>query len=464
MQLRPYQSNDLESIRSELKAGVKRVLYRLPTGGGKTVVAAFMFSSAAKRGMTAWFICHRRELIKQTSRTFKDAGISHGIVGAGFPFQPKETIQICGVQTLVNRMSKMPKPSMRVWDECHHCAATTWKRIHEAHDCIDIGVTATPERLDGKGLGPYFDVMVEGPSVAELISQGYLSPYRMFAPRNVVDVSAIKNLGGDFNQGQLAKVVDKPSITGDAIEHYKRLANGKRAIAFCVSVDHAKHVRDSFIAAGVAATHIDGTMDVFKRDMALRQFASGEKLLLTSVDIVSEGFDLPQLEVAICLRPTQSLSLYLQQVGRALRPFPGKEYAVILDHAGNAGRHGLPDDDHEWSLDGRPKKARKTEEEATKTCPSCWRIVRGVLRVCPGCGFVWVPKPREIEHRDGDLVELKRGEAVAARVETQKARDREALEQIARLRGYKKGWVDMMVASREVKRAMGRPVDIFGGV
>jgi superfamily II DNA or RNA helicase len=467
MQLRPYQSEDLASIRAKLKAGSRRVLYRLPTGGGKTVVAAFMFASAAQRGMRAWFLCHRRELLKQTSRTFKDAGISHGIIGAGFPFHPKEPIQICGVQTVVNRLDKLAKPHMRVWDEAHHCAAATWKTIHAAHDSIDIGVTATPERLDGKGLGAYFDVMVEGPSVAELIDQGYLCKYKVYAPRHAIDVTRLKMLGGDYNTRELTELVDKSSITGDAVEHYTRLAMGKRAVVFCVSVDHAKHVRDAFINAGIAAAHIDGSMDAFRRDMVLQQFASGEIKALTSVDIISEGFDLPSLEVALCLRPTHSLSLYLQQVGRALRIHPGKEFALILDHAGNVARHGLPDDDREWNLEGRAMRGPKTEAESTKTCPECWRIIRAQVRTCPGCGFVWVPKPREITQFDGNLEEFTRGDidiaAVAdARRKTREARDRAGLEKIAKERGYKKGWVDMMLATREVKQAMGKPVDLFG--
>lgn len=465
MELRTYQTNDLASIRTQLREGKRRVLYRLPTGGGKTVVSAFMFASAAQRNMTAWFICHRRELIKQTSATFREAGISHGIVANGFPANYRERVQICGVQTLVNKLGKLKQPDMRVWDECHHCAAATWQRIHSAHNCIDIGLTATPERLDGKGLKAYFDVIVEGPSVAELISLGFLAPYRMYAPQHVVDISAIKSLGGDYKQDELAHAMDKPSITGDAIEHYKRLCNGKRAIAFCVSVEHSKHVRDAFNAAGIPAAQIDGSMNQWDRDTAINSFRSGTIRVLTSVDLVSEGFDLPALEAAICLRPTKSLSLYLQQVGRSLRPFPGKVAAIILDHAGNAAHHGLPDDDRVWSLDGRMKRKTPADAPGTKTCPQCWRIVRSIVRVCPGCQYVFVAKPREVEQRDGDLVELTRGNGHRdARAEQQRARDRHALEEIAKLRGYKDGWVDYIMASREVKKAMGKPIDLFATI
>jgi superfamily II DNA or RNA helicase len=326
-------------------------------------------------------------------------------------------VYVASVQTLVKRMDSIAdKPDIIIVDESHHLTeASTWGRVVAAYpDAKLLPVTATPCRLDGKGLGVgqggFADDMVTGPSMSWLIEQGFLSRYRIFAPPNALDLTGVKKRMGDYATDQLAEAVDKPAITGNAVEHYIRLATGKRAVAFCVSVEHARHVAEQFIAAGVTAECLDGSLDPGERDNRIKRFESGETLVMTSCGIVNEGFDLPAIEVAIMLRPTQSLSLYLQQIGRALRVFPGKTEAIILDHVGVVAMHGLPDEDREWSLEGVKKKARKTEKDDTpdvkiSTCSSCFSV-HAPAPICPTCGHIYPVRERKLEEKDGELAEI----------------------------------------------------------
>ena len=406
-ELRPYQSDIIAQARDLIRAGETSILLQAPTGAGKTALCAHMLGTAYDRGQQSWFVVHRRELIRQSSRTFRAVGISHGIVAAGFVGDALQPVQICSVQTLAQRHERMRRPRLIVWDECHHVAAASWAKIHEAYpDAIHIGLSATPERLDGTGLQAWFKQIVLGPSVSWLIEQKFLARYRLFAPSRP-DLDGVHTRMGDFVRSESAAVMDKPSITGDAVAHYRKLAAGKRAVVFCTSVEHSQHVVAQFRAAGIPAEHVDGETDPRERDASLRRFEAGETLILSNVELFGEGVDIPGIEVAILLRPTQSLSLYLQQVGRALRPAPGKAEAIILDHAGNALRHGLPDDDRTWSLDGSKakRKARDPDDVPVKQCPSCFSVVRSMVMRC-ACGHVWIPNGREVEQQAGELQEI----------------------------------------------------------
>ncbi len=405
--LRPYQAEIIEQARALIRAGGRSILLQAPTGAGKTALCAHMLGTAAARGQQSWFVVHRRELVKQSARTFHAVGIPHGIVAAGFPGDNHQPVQICSVQTLAQRHARMARPRLIVWDECHHVAAASWAQIHQAYpDAIHIGLSATPERLDGTGLQAWFKQIVLGPSVSWLIEQGYLARYRLFAP-SLPDLGGVHTRMGDFVRGEAAAVMDKPSITGDAVAHYRKLAAGKRAVVFCTSVEHSQHVAESFRLTGIRAEHIDGCIDNQMRDEIIGRFEQGQTQVLCNVELFGEGVDIPGIEVAILLRPTQSLSLFLQQVGRALRPAPGKTEALILDHAGNALRHGLPDDEREWSLEGAKKKRRAKDKDdvPVKSCPRCFAVVRSLVQRC-ACGHVWMPQGRVVEEQAGELIEV----------------------------------------------------------
>lgn len=434
VQLRPYQTEVVQDIRTAYSQGSRAPLVVLPTGGGKTTIFAYVTTSAAAKGRCIYLLCHRAELVKQIAATLARFGCQHQVVAPGPIIRQCQVEQfkahgrtfvlagsrviVASVQTLVKRLDAgLPEPDIIVVDEAHHLTAdSTWGRIVSAFPKAKLlPVTATPCRLDGKGLGlgagGFADTMVMGPTMRELIDAGFLSPYRIFAPPNALDLTGVRTRAGDYAKDQLATAIDKPSITGDAVEHYRRLASGKRAVAFCVSVAHAQHVAGEFAAAGIPAEFLDGTQDAGERDRIIQRFTSGETLVLSSCDIVSEGFDLPAIEVAILLRPTQSLSLYIQQVGRALRVFPGKTEAIILDHVGAVATHGLPDEERDWSLDGVQKKPRKAANDnepgvdAISTCPKCFTVHLPTPE-CPTCGWVYPVRERKVQQADGELVEL----------------------------------------------------------
>ncbi|MGZ2374925.1 DNA repair protein RadD [Sinorhizobium medicae] len=482
--LRDYQGEMITDARDALRE-YQSILLQCPTGGGKTALAAYMAGSAAKRAKRVTFGCHRRELIKQTAKTFDKVGIPYGIIASGFTPDRRQQVQIASIQTLAARFDRYDPPDLYIPDEAHHAGAKTWSDIidgyREAGSKV-VGLSATPIRLDGTGLGKWFQKMVTGPSVAWLIDQGYLSPYRMFAP-SMPDLSGIKKVAGDFNKKDLEKRMGAAAIVGDVVKHYRNLAHGRKAMVFCVSIKHSLQVVEQFQAAGYRAAHIDGESE--NRDELIAAFEAGRIDILSSVDLVSEGFDLPAIEVAILLRPTHSLSLFLQQVGRVLRPVyaPGfdlstqegriaaiaagpKPYAIILDHSANSiakdagGRgHGLPDDDRDWTLAGREKKKRGVDINddvpavQTRQCPKCYRVHKPEPK-CPHCGHEYPAMGRTVKELEGELQEVDRKAAHVARKQEQaKAQTLDDLVAIGRSRGMKNphGWAQHVLRGRQQK-------------
>ncbi len=450
IELRPYQSQTIDDLRAALSRH-RSALCVAPTGSGKTVLAAFMLGNARLRGKTAWMIAHRDFLLDQTALTFDSVGIPYGFIAAGRQFNPAHQVQIVSVGTAQRRLDRLAPPDIMVWDECHHIAAASYRKIYQwAERSRHVGLSATPTRLDGKGLDEFFDELVSGPSVSQLMAAGYLSQYRAFAP-SAPNLTGVHTVAGDYNRGELGTVMDDGQIIGDMVRHYRERADGRRAIYFCVGVEHSQHVASVFSNGGVPACHLDaGSTSADRRSAALK-LASGDLRILTNVDLFGEGFDLSAqagvecpVEAVGLARPTQSLSLHLQQVGRALRP---KETpAVILDHAGNLLRHGLPDDARNWTLKGIDRKAKAAAVgPAVTQCSSCFGVHRAGLMACPYCGAGRVLQSREVEEVAGSLVEIDRA-AILARESDRKAREKQEqfearttaeLIQLGRRRGYK---------------------------
>ena len=478
--LRNYQQSAVDAIRRAYANKKRAPLLVLPTGGGKTTIFAYVTQQASFKNNCVFLLCHRAELVKQISMTLAKFDVCHQVIAPpviitqcrnshylefGKAFIAPSKVYVCSVQTLIKRLNTMPTPDLIVCDEAHHLTPdSTWGKVIQSYPKARVlPVTATPCRLDGKGLKDICDDMIIGETMENLIKQGYLCNYRAFCPPNALDLSTVKKTAGDYNKGQLAEAMDKPTITGDAVKHYLKLCNGKRAVAFCVSVAHAEHVAESFNLVGVPSESLDGTLSAEERDARIKRFERGETLVLTSCDVISEGFDLPAIEAAILLRPTQSLSLYLQQVGRALRTFSGKKEAIILDHVGALMRHGLPDMDREWSLDGITKKERKKSDEPDiniSTCKSCFGVFLAKQNQCPFCQWVKpTPKGREIEQTEGELTEFDKDQyKLKLKLETRAARDYEALVALGRQRGYKSPefWARKQLEIREAYRAKSR--------
>ncbi len=466
IQLRDYQLRIIDDIRDALGRGGP-VLAQSPTGSGKTALASFIADETQRRNRSCWFICHRAELVYQTSMTFRKFGIDHGIIAAGLPQSPTKAVQVCSIDTLKNRLGALRMPNVAIFDEAHHSTAAGWRKVMGAMPRTRIiGLSATPIRLDGRGLDDLFSDMVLGPSVAWLIEQGHLSPFEVFAP-SCPDMKGVPKRGGDYAKGEASKRASQPKLIGDAVEHWKKLASGMQSVAFCTDIGHSKMVADQFNAAGIPTGHLDGGTNKAERARIIESFACGELKLLTNVDLFGEGFDLAAIaqrdvtvDCVIQMRPTQSLSLHLQQVGRALRPKPGKT-AIILDHAGNCQKHGFADDDRDWTLQGVEKGSRAKGTSGPPppvNCPGCFRQLKyPVPKICPTCQFNMQPKIKEIEAAEGQLEkqtdEHRRQIALARKEEESKAWTMQQLVELAVKRGYTnpQGWAYRKFSARRGK-------------
>lgn len=468
-ELRAYQTRIIDDTRSALRSH-RSVLIQLPTGGGKTALAAFMIGRAAERGKRSWFVCHRDFLLTQTAGALDTVGVEYGFISAGKEWNPYRHVQIASIDTLRRRLDRLTPPDLIVWDEAHHTAAKSWDAVRgwAGDHCRHIGLTATPSRLDGKGLEACFDAIVCGPNPEWLISNGYLSEYKAFAP-SAPDLTGIHTRHGDYAKDELAGVMDTSEIVGNIVGHYRELANNRRAIYYAVSVQHSQRMAAAFQAAGVPACHLDSTSGTADRLSAAEAFAAGRIRILTNVELFGEGFDLAaqagrevSVEAVGLCRPTQSLTLHLQQIGRALRP--KAEPAIILDHAGNLMRHGLPDEDRVWSLQGIDKKARSREQSPAVTqCKECFGVYAASAEACPYCGVV--PEQtgggREVVEVQATLTEIdKERIMVRKRLENRGARTYEDLVRLGVQRGYRspEGWARHVWAARQARREQSPPV------
>lgn len=456
MNLRDYQDKIICDIKEQFKLNYKKICVCSPCGSGKTLVMAYMARTAVLRGKRTIFLVHRRELITQASRTLTEYGIPHGING-----RTNDLIQIASVQTVARRLSKIGIPDLVILDECHHATASTWKKCLEYwSQAYVVGLTATPARLNGQGLGDVFEVMVIGPTARELILQGHLTDYKYYAPPQVADFEGVKITMGDFDGGEIEIRVNKQKVIGDAISHYVKYASGKMAIAYCASVAHSQNTADAFNAQGIRAKHIDGTTPASERDKAIEDFRQGRITILCNVDLIGEGFDCPSMDCVILLRPTQSLTLFIQQACRPLRPDRNNIFksGIILDHVGNVFRHGLPDAVHEWSLEGVSKR-KKSEggSVGVRVCLGCYMAIKPAP-VCPHCSYEFQMSPRQLAVENGTLEEFNAAIAAAeaedkkqARITVGRARTIADLQEIARERGYKSSWVKIQARLKNIR-------------
>lgn len=454
--LRKDQETLLESGRSAL-ARSRSVLFVAPTGFGKTVCFSYMSSRAANQGKRVVVLVHRVELLKQVSNTLKRFSVRHTFVAPGKPYDHRAQVVVAMAATLLNRLHLVAAPDLLIIDEAHHTIrkSTQGKIIAAWPRTYLTGFTATPKRLSGEGLGECFAEMIVGPSTADLIAWGNLSPFEYFCPSNI-SLSGVRTTRGDYNKGDLEGVMMAGRITGNVVAHYQTHAAGMRAIVFCVSLKHCAQVVQSFRAAGISCAQIDGKQTDAIRTAVNRDFESGVIQVLISCDVVSEGYDVPAVEVAILLRPTQSEGLYLQQVGRALRTFPGKRRAIILDHVGNI-KHGLPDAPREWSLDAKVKKKKKGPAEpvppGVTICKACFCALPAGTQTCTNCGTEMEGR-KPLKEVEGQLIkvtaEMKLQMIRARKIEQAKAETKEDLVALGTQRGYKfpRQWADKIIESR----------------
>ena len=450
--LRPYQAEGVNAIRGAFAQRHRSVLFVLPTGGGKTVLFSHITEATAARGNRVCVLVHRQELLRQASASLSRLGVPHGLIAANRSMDLSQAVQVASVQTMARRLHKLPRDffQLLVVDEAHHSNAGTWARVLE-HCCRArvLGVTATPCRGDGRGLGEWYSAMVQGPSAAWLTERGYLAPARVLAPPGF-ETRGLRKRMGDFDMRQAGEILQAGQAMGDCLSHYRQHLAGRTAIAFCCSVPHAEAVAELFNRHGVAAASIDGKMrkDPGRIEGLLSDLAAGRLKVLTSCELIGEGVDVPSVAGCILLRPTQSVSLHLQMIGRCLRPQPGK-IAVILDHVGNTQRLGHHLEEREWTLDGTPKRDRE-KAPSVKVCPKCFSAMPSAARECPDCGHEFVVERRELQTVDGELQEVT---AVDRKREQSRAHTLEDLIQVGKRRNMKNpiGWARHVMAARQTK-------------
>jgi superfamily II DNA or RNA helicase len=444
LQLYPDQQAVYDDVQSAWGI-VDNVLAVMPTGAGKTVLFGQVVHDEQAPAVA---IAHRQELVGQISLTFARYGIKHRIVGpkniiklivhshmvetGRSWYDPSAPKGVAGVDTLLRRGDDLKQwmQTVRLWvqDEAHHVLLDNkWgKAAAMFPNARGLGVTAIPLRADGKGLGRHadgvFDYMAIGKTQRELIDADRLCEYRIFAPPSDLDLSDvdISKVTGDYNKDQLGKKMrQNRQIIGGIVEHYKRIADGRLGITFAVDVETATEIAAAYREAGVAAEVITAKTPSRTRGELLRRFRERKLTMLVNVDLFGEGFDVPAVEVVSMARPTESLNIFCQQFGRALRIMEGKERAIIIDHVGNTIRHGLPDAPREWSLDRRERKSAGKPDEGVipvKACTSCSGVYERIYSACPYCGAVPVIADRSgPEFVDGDLCELDEATLAAMR-------------------------------------------------
>lgn len=401
--LRPYQVAAIERVTQLYLTGLRRLLLDLPTGGGKTVIATEgLIKPAVAIGQRVLFIAHREELIMQCAD--KLGMPEHvGIIKYGFDPKPEVLVQIASIQTLARRTP--PPADLVIWDEAHHCSAANYERIQALYPLArHAGLSATPYRLDGKGLGRCFDSLVKVATIAQLIELKFLVKSRTFA-LPPPDLKGIRTIAGDYNQDQLAERMNKSRIGIRVVETYQRYAAGRSALCFAVNVAHSQQLTQQFIDAGIIAEHIDGTTPTLERRAILTRLASGETKVVCNCAVLTEGFDCPRVSCIILVRPTKSRCLWRQCVGRGLRPYEDKVDCQIHDHAGCHDRFGHVEAEEVTSLDDGVKPS-SAKPAPYKQCSNCFAILPGSPEVCSECGFVFIRVVKEPKKVDQELVEV----------------------------------------------------------
>lgn len=445
MSLRDYQKYIYTEVQNAIRKGSHGVLVCLPCRSGKSYIFAEMIRNL-KHGY-ALVLAHRRELLRQHEELLATI--------------PHEKYRLASVFTEVNHVREHEPPTIVIIDEAHLSEAMSYKRVCEAYpNAIRIGFTATPQRLSGEPLS-LFDTMVKGITVDELIRNGSVSEFDYYAPKMNVSVDDIGCVAGDFNNKELSERMCQSRLYGDYIEAYKRLGKDRQAIAYCVSQKHAKAVSEAFNEAGISSVEVDSKTPAKEREEIMSDYKAGKYRILCNVNLISEGITLPETDVCMLLRPTQSIALYIQQAARCLTPREGKR-ATIIDCVENVLRHGLPNEEHDWQIGGNVhhKVTNVDGSFSIRTCEQCFRVYDSRMKVCPYCGHEYEIKGRELQRVKEVEMELitkekaKEMELVRKRMrqEVGRARSMDDLWRIARERGYAPGWVYRVSKAKGIRK------------
>ena len=429
VELRPYQQDLINRTRQQITQGKKSICVVLGCGGGKSVIQGMIAASATAKGNRVLFIVHRKELCEQITDTFRMCGVDFDLC----------SVEMVG--TVSRRLDKIPTPAIIITDEAHHSLAATYRKIYDKFpDAIRLGFTATPCRLGSGGLGEIFDSLIEGVSTKWLIDSHYLAPYKYYSIK-LADVKGVRVTHGEYNQSDIAQLMEKNMIYGSTVDEYIRLANGKRTIVYCASIKASKHTAAEFSARGIAAEHLDGETDKNRRANIIGQFRAGQITVLCNVDLFGEGFDVPDCECVMLVRPTKSLTLYIQQSMRSMRYKPDKT-AIIIDLVANVYTHGLPDEPREWTL--KAKRHTAQNKVTVRQCPVCFCVLPSTSKICSECGYEFQKQERaEAEQLDMEMKELTPEEILKAKPYDyyKDISTFDEMKRFQRAKGYKFAWV-----------------------
>lgn len=466
MNLRPYQNECLDAILRQFAQGHRKVMLQAETGAGKTVIASEIMRRATAKEKNVLFLAHSRELVHQCSDKLTRFGVDHTILMRGEPHLEYATVQVASMQSLwswVNRRTiGTPLADLIIPDEAHRSASPTWQAILGWYpEAYVLGLSATPGRNDGKGLGDFYETLVPAVSRTRLIDEGWLVPTKVYAP-SIPDLRNVKSHQVDYVQESLEETMNTSTLIGDLWSHWKRLAHDRQTIVFATGVKHSMCIANRFNTNGVKAVHIDGGTPTKERDAAFRQFESGDIQVISNCNVVVEGVDLPVASCIVLARPTKSLIRWRQMVGRGCRPHPHKSDCLLIDHSGSVWEHGMPDDDIEWSLEPGVKVQDRAEEFRGEnkvpepiTCPKCkatFRFAGGTG--CPMCGHQFRPKAVDVPHLRGKLKPVGKATSQAQRLRSAKQADlQKAWDEYVGICIYR-GW--------KINRAAGMYKDRFG--
>ena len=439
--LRDYQQDLLNKIFSSFQQGYRRPLVVLGCGGGKSYIFAELIRRTKGEALV---LTHRQELKQQHEELFRKLGIKNA--------------RVAMILTEANRLGQYPTPALCVTDEAHLSRSNSWTKVIQHYDTYTVGFTATPVRLDGKPLGDIFDTLIQGVDTRWLIENKRLAPYEYYAP-TLVDTSCLRTIAGDYVVSDLEQLMNERAIYGNVIEAYRKFAPGERAIAYCVSIRHAKSTAEAFNSVGIRAEAISAGTPSEQRRRIMEDFRCGRVTVLCNVGIIAEGISIDEVSCCLLLRPTESVALGIQQMMRCMRYLLGKT-AKILDFVGNYLRVGLPDDDREWSLSKPVPKRKQTDENGNfyiRCCPECY-MTFATAPVCPFCGSEYPLHPREIQaHQEIELQRITAEEALRvaeakkkSRIEQGRATTFEELIRLGKQRGYKNPafWASQVMRGR----------------
>ena len=451
--LRDYQANGVKMLNDAIRSGYKRICWVFPTGAGKSSVSSYYVKKCVQAGKRVLFFVHSKELVVQFGqRLSKQFHLNSGIIMSGVSPARHLPVQVASIQTLVRRA--YPPADIVFIDEAHRSKANTYQKVIKHYkNAIIVGLTATPFRGDGKGLGDIFETIVHPVRIRDLIEKKYLVPTKVFASANAADMEGVKVKRGDYDIAQMQQRFTDGTVTKGVIDNYLQHANGKKAIAFNVNIEHSKEMSDLFNAAGIPSAHLDGTTDKRLRDRIVKDFAKGKYKVLNNVSLFTEGYDVPDIECVIINRATRSLGLYVQIVGRGLRPSQSKDHCIVLDHGDNTIRHGFVEDYDgiPFDLDGikSNKRGKKDGRKIVKTkvCETCWNVNAKRAKVCKHCDTVFPVRERTITFTDGqEFVFMERNALIVDRLMKINSNDIKGkipasqLRIYAMLKNYKRGW------------------------